>query len=190
MIFQGVIYTVTYLYSNPELCIWWYHKPLFSKLIICLHPGSQPLLLAPLWVSLQTRLVWIPVQVGLALYACKTMNLNAQVWFPHGQGQSLELRILIICPLVNLMLSKISRITTMQRLQQERYAVILWTLFSDILDPTTIFPPHNVWPGHQRLGAVNPKWMESSTEKPTWSVYAGYILSIFCFLFLPNYRRL
>jgi hypothetical protein len=52
------------------------------------------------------------------------------------------------------------------------------------------FPPHNVWPGHQRLGESNPKWMEPSTEKPTWSVYAGYILSIFCFLFLPNYHKL
>ena len=39
--------------------------------------------------------------------------------------------------------------------------------FSDILDPTTIFPPHNVWPGHQRLGEGGPKRMESSTEKPT-----------------------
>jgi hypothetical protein len=103
---------------------------------------------------------------------------------------NLELRILIICPLVNLMLSKISLISTMQRLQQERYAVILWTLFSDILDPTTI--SHLIvcdqitkdW-----VKAIQSEW-NLLQKKPTWSVYAGYILLRFCFLFLPNYHKL
>ena len=117
----------------------------------------------------------------------KNMNLNAQMWFPHCQGQTKELIILIICPLINLMLSKVSLISTTQILQQERYAVILWTFFPNILYPTTIFPPHNVWPGHQRLGEGNPTRMESSTEKPTWSLDAD---CIFVNLLFPVFMKL
>jgi ubiquitin-conjugating enzyme E2 O len=62
--------------------------------------------------------------------------------------------------------------------------------FSDILDPTTI--SHLIvcdqitkdW-----VKAIQSQW-NLLQKKPTWSVYAGYILLRFCFLFLPNYHKL